>query len=125
MHRRLRVIAVAMLATLPSIAAAQSDSARVTSNENASASSVPSAGAGPRIDATAAAFRMPGVAVADSSAAALLQRRSSRDVSRPVAIMIVGGAAIVLGSVVGNDVGDLIVIGGVVAVLYGLYEYLK
>lgn len=125
MHRRLRVIAIALLASvpsIPSIAAAQSDSARV--NEASTNERVAPASAGPRIDATAAAFRMTSVALADTSATAMLQRRS-RDVSRPIAIMIVGGAAIVLGSVVGNDVGDLIVIGGVVAVLYGLYEYLK
>ena len=122
MHRRLRIIAVALLASIPSIAAAQSDSARI--NAAPSNGAVAPAHAGPRLDATAAAFRMPSVA-ADTSVTALLQRRSSRDVTRPVAIMIVGGAAIVLGSVVGNDVGDLIVIGGVVAVLYGLYEYLK
>lgn len=124
MHRRLRVIALALLASIPSIAAAQSDSARVLTDATANETVAPT-NAGPRLDATATAFRMPSVAPAETSAPALLQRRASRDVTRPVAIMIVGGAAIVLGSVVGNDVGDLIVIGGVVAVLYGLYEYLK
>jgi hypothetical protein len=120
MNRRLRFIAVALLAGIPSIAAAQSpDTTRVNANDR-----VAPASAGPRLDATAIAFRVPSVASADTSVTAMLQRRS-RDVSKPVAIMIVGAAAIVLGSVVGNDVGDLIVIGGVVAVLYGLYEYLK
>jgi hypothetical protein len=107
---RLRVIAVLSLASIPSLASA-------TPRD-----SVPAPQGGPRIERTATAFRNPS-APADTSAVAL--QRSRGDVSKPVAIMLVGGAAIVLGSVVDNDVGELIVIGGVVAVLYGLYQYLK
>ena len=107
---RLRVIAVLLLASIPSLASA-------TPRD-----SVPAPKAGPRLDQTATAFRISPTP-ADTSAVAL--QRSRGDVSKPVAIMLVGGAAIVLGSVVDNEVGELIVIGGVVAVLYGLYQYLK
>ena len=107
---RFRFIAVLLLASIPSLASA-------TPRD-----SVPAPKAGPRIDRMVTAFRLA-AAPADTSAMAL--QRSRGDVSKPVAIMLVGGAAIVLGSVVDNDVGELIVIGGVVAVLYGLYQYLK
>jgi hypothetical protein len=107
---RLRAIAVLLLASIPSLASA-------TPRD-----SVPTRQAGPRIDRTATAFRIA-PAPADTSAVATARARG--DVSKPVAIMLVGGAAIVLGSVVDNEVGELIVIGGVVAVLYGLYQYLK
>ena len=118
---RLHVLAVLLLASIPSIASASPrDSLPVTPARDAGTSA---AGAGPRMERTATAFRVVS-APADTSAVVALQR-SRGDVSRPVAIMLVGGAAIVLGSVVDNDVGELIVIGGVVAVLYGLYQYLK
>ena len=39
--------------------------------------------------------------------------------------MIVGGAAIVLGLLMGEAIGTLFVVGGAVAVLVGLYQYLQ
>src|SRR5437868_12895116 len=47
--------------------------------------------------------------------------------SRPVALMIVGGAAVVLGSIFldRNAIGVLVVLGGVVVFLYGLYLFLQ
>lgn len=118
MDVRLRLFAVLLLASIPCVAsAAPRDSLPVVP---ARASVAPAASAGPRIDRTATAFR---VEASDTSSVAL--QRARNDVTKPVAIMIVGGAAIVLGSVVGDEVGQLIMIGGVVALLYGLYQYLK
>lgn len=117
---RLRFIAVLLLSSIPSVAIASPRDSVPPSAARAGGTSA--AAAGPRMERTVTAFRVAS-APADTSLAAL--QRSNRDVSRPVAIMLVGGAAIVLGSVVDNDVGELIVIGGVVAVLYGLYQYLK
>lgn len=77
--------------------------------------------AGPRVEVLTT-----GISAADSrteSAAVLQQRR--QNVGKPVALMIVGGAAIVLGAVIGDDVGTLFMIGGAVALLIGLYQYLK
>lgn len=42
-----------------------------------------------------------------------------------VALMIVGGAALITGLVIGDDVGTLIAVGGAGIGLYGLYNYLK
>jgi hypothetical protein len=39
--------------------------------------------------------------------------------------MVVGGAAVVLGALIGDDVGTVFMIGGAVALLIGLYQYLQ
>lgn len=41
------------------------------------------------------------------------------------ALMIVGGAGMLTGAVVGGDPGTLISVGGAVVFLWGLYQYLK
>lgn len=41
------------------------------------------------------------------------------------ALMIVGGAAMLTGAVVGHDAGVLISVGGAVVFLWGLYQYLQ
>lgn len=41
------------------------------------------------------------------------------------AMMIVGGAALIVGAVIGNTAGSLIMVGGAVVGLVGLYEYLR
>ena len=45
--------------------------------------------------------------------------------SQNVAMMIVGGAALVVGSVIGGDAGTLMMVGGGVVGLVGLYRYLQ
>jgi len=59
---------------------------------------------------------------AKSLAAAAARRKS---MGQPVALMIVGGAAIVIGAVIGGDAGTIFMIGGAVAGLIGLYQYLQ
>jgi hypothetical protein len=41
------------------------------------------------------------------------------------ALMIVGAVALVTGAVIGGDPGTLIMVGGAIIGLYGLYEYLQ
>ena len=79
------------------------------------------ADAGPRLERTAAALR--GSEQPAASVAAPQARTNS--VGKPVALMAVGGAAIVLGALIGNDIGTIFSIGGAVALLYGLYLYLR
>jgi hypothetical protein len=55
-------------------------------------------------------------------AAPLIQNRSSNRNS--VALMIVGGAALVVGAVIGDDAGTLVMLGGAAIGLYGLYLFL-
>jgi hypothetical protein len=42
-----------------------------------------------------------------------------------MAMMIVGGAAVLLGAIIGDTPGTVIMIGGAVIGLIGLYEYLQ
>lgn len=47
------------------------------------------------------------------------------NVGRNPAMMIVGGVALIVGSVIGGDSGTLMMIGGGVLGLYGLWQYLQ
>ena len=53
-----------------------------------------------------------------------LQRRTSTQ-NRGMTFMIVGGAALIGGLVIGDDAGTLIAIGGLGIGLYGLYLYVQ
>ena len=52
---------------------------------------------------------------------AIQNRTSNRNA---VALMIVGGAALVVGAVIGDDPGTLVMLGGAAVGLYGLYLFL-
>lgn len=45
-------------------------------------------------------------------------------VSKPVALMIVGGAILIVGAIVGNTAGTVIMIGGAAVGIIGLYKFL-
>lgn len=111
MHVRVRLVVLALFALLmPSVAAAQD-----------AATPKPATATGPTVDGTATAFR----AVANVEDATIIEMQRRQGVGRPVALMIVGGAALLVGAVIGDDVGTLFMIGGAVALLYGLYKYLQ
>jgi hypothetical protein len=112
MLARLWILALVLIALVAAPAlghAQQADGARTTS------------AAGPRLALTATAVRH--VTQSADSASVLLAPK--KNVGRPVALMLVGGAAIVLGILIGDDIGTLFEIGGAVAVLVGLYQYLQ
>jgi hypothetical protein len=50
---------------------------------------------------------------------------ASAGLSQSQALMIVGGAAILVGAIVGDTAGDVFMVGGAVVGLYGLYKYLQ
>ena len=75
---------------------------------------------GPTADALAVGVR-PVIVAAPMSAAA----RGSAGLGQNEAMMIVGGAAILVGAIVGGDAGDVFMIGGAIVGLYGLYKYLQ
>ncbi len=50
---------------------------------------------------------------------------SGANKGQPIALMAVGGAAIVLGALMDNDARGLLMVGGTVIGLYGLYLYLR
>jgi hypothetical protein len=91
----------------------------------ATASDAPAA-VGPARTLTAAAARSArlGTASLDQEQAAL-QARARNSFSQSQVLMIVGGAALITGLVIGDDVGDILAIGGAGVGLYGLYRYLQ
>jgi hypothetical protein len=78
---------------------------------------------GPQRATTATAAR--NLAQLQTNAFDLTQRRSRQGMGQPVALMVVGGAAVVLGALIGDDVGTVFMIGGAVALLIGLYQYMQ
>lgn len=78
-------------------------------------------GAGPRVESLVTGFRVANQR-ADSTNTAQRRRAGT---AKPVALMLVGGAAFLLGALIGGDVGLLFMIGGAVALLIGLYKYLQ
>ena len=68
------------------------------------------------------AVRRSAVATTSVSSEMFAQRRN---VGQAQAMMIVGGAALVTGAIIGDDVGTIFMVGGAVIGLYGLYEFLK
>ena len=51
--------------------------------------------------------------------------RNGAGLGQSEAMMIVGGAAILVGAIVGGDAGDVFMIGGAIVGLYVLYKYLQ
>ena len=109
MQARIRFMVLVVLGILfPAAARAQQ------SNNAATAS-------GPRVE-----MLSTGVSTMDSRAESVeLFQQRRQNVGKPVALMIVGGAAIVLGAIIEDDIGTLFMVGGAVALLIGLYQYLK
>lgn len=57
--------------------------------------------------------------------APLAASESGAHKGQPIALMAVGGAAIILGAIMDNDAGPILMVGGSVLGLYGLYLYMK
>ncbi len=93
--------------------------ASLSAQASTSAPAAVSALAGPRVLQPAATWGIT------PTPADLIPLPQTRGRSNSVALMAVGGAAIVVGSIIGGDGGTLIAVGGAVIGLYGLYEYLK
>ena len=78
---------------------------------------------GPTLQAAAVGFRVP-VAKVDAST------RVTANMQRPhagqdVALMVVGVGAMIVGALVGDTPGTIIIIGGAGMALFGLYHYLE
>ena len=116
-------ILLSFAAIVPFAASAQTPSTQEPSAPVATTpATTPDAPAGPRIESASVAFQP--VSATDSIAAEP-QRRRSQGMGQAQAMMIVGGAAVVVGIIIGDDVGTLIAVSGAIVGLYGLYQYLK
>jgi hypothetical protein len=79
-----------------------------------------SARVGPTMDAASVGVRQP---VTTEARAPYAPRRAGY--GQPVALMVVGGAALLAGLIIAGGAGTAIAVGGAVVGLYGLYEFLQ
>ncbi len=113
----LAILAIAFVVGAPRAAQAQTQAPALDSPSLAQVTTI-SAPVGPVI-AQVGISRNVSVATAPMP---MLQERASR---RDAAWMIIGGATLVVGSVVGGDAGQIMMIGGAVIGLVGLWRYLQ
>lgn len=66
-----------------------------------------------------------GVHRPESSALVVNAAATNAHLGQSRALMIVGGAALIAGAIIGGDPGTIIMVGGAVIGLYGLYQYLQ
>ena len=104
---------VSLAPTSAAISITAADSLAPTASSAASA-----APAGPTFSSASVAVRH-----AELPVAATAPRRAGY--GQPVALMVVGGAALLTGLIIGDDAGTAIAVGGVVVGLVGLYQYLQ
>lgn len=83
----------------------------------------PSSSAGPTLQAAAVGFRVNDAKVDASTkvTATATRPRAGQD----VALMAVGVGAMIVGALVGDTAGTIIIIGGAGMALFGLYHYLE
>lgn len=84
----------------------------------ASQSGATPAPAGPTLEAAAVGVRHRPVATTTAAA-------PRGGYGQPMALMVVGGAAVLVGLIIGGDAGKVIAVGGAVAGLIGLYQYMQ
>jgi hypothetical protein len=122
MNLHARLSAMAAFAALTFAAAplyAQSQGETEVRDTSAVRQPAPSAMRGP----TVASARIASHSVSTPNGAPpVIQNRTSN--KNAVALMIVGGAALVIGAVIGDDAGTLVMLGGAAIGLYGLYHFL-
>jgi hypothetical protein len=113
MHRTLIVAVIAAAMLRPAAAPAQLDQTSRTP-------------VGPRVDATALSPRpVSSPALLSTTTSSLNAARAARPLRRSEILMIVGGAMILTGALIGDDAGTVIMIGGAGVGLYGLYLFLQ
>lgn len=112
MIRRILSSALVAIALIAAPARAQAQAAPASSVSSVSV-------AGPSASSAQVAAR------AQSSATPLRAAEVHAGMGRNVALMVVGAAGILAGAVVGGDSGHVIMIGGAVIGLIGLYQFLR
>lgn len=67
----------------------------------------------------------PSAVQRNAPAALVPMGKATMGLGRAKAMMAVGGAAIVVGALIGDDVGTIFMVSGAVVGLYGLWQYLQ
>lgn len=110
-------------ASIASAQQASNDSRPTPSAETAASAPTPqSQPAGPTMDRAAAGIR----ATRNTDAPAAVDPLPRREpTNQNKAMMIVGGAALIAGAIINDDVGTIIMVGGAGFGLWGLWKYLE
>jgi hypothetical protein len=123
MHARSRFALPSALAALALCLAARSAPAQQSlapRTPPADVAAAPARTSGPTVDAARA-----GVSHQTSPELRMAAAPRRGGYGQPVALMVVGGAALLTGLIIGGDAGTVIAVGGALVGLYGLYEYLQ
>lgn len=127
MNRKLISLAAAFAVMIPAtLAYSQSlttTPAPAPTPATAPESAKPDRGVGPTVAASTIGIRAPSAAKAGNSTAAAADTHLGA--GQNVALMVVGGAAIVIGAVIGGAGGILLAIGGAAIGLWGLYNFIQ
>lgn len=115
---RLACAALALV-TLSSVAQGQEAGFTVST---AASSVMQTSQAGPQLNAARAGIELAPSVAAERLAPAPMYKKAN---VRGRNLMIIGGAAILGGAIVGGDAGNLVALGGLGVGLYGLYIYLN
>jgi len=118
----LMILPVAVVAQTATTSAAATSSATMTSDA-VSTADVAAPSAGPTTAASTVGIRAP--AAQRSSAAAAAAADPHLGAGQNVALMVVGGAAMIIGAAIGDTAGVLLAVGGAVVFLYGLYNFVQ
>jgi hypothetical protein len=114
----------------------------LTAQQGTSTTDQPATAVQPAVTATPAAARFAPTAATKQGAAARLDETRQNAVTattatapvtrvrtppmrQSVALMIVGAAGLLVGSIIGGDSGTIIMVGSGIIGLYGLYQYLR
>lgn len=92
--------------------------------ENPANSSVATPVAGPRRDGLKAGVQVDEARRTSEAPPALMQERH-KAVGTPLALMVVGVAGLLTGAIVGDTPGTIIMVGGAVIGLWGLFQFLQ
>jgi hypothetical protein len=117
----LMILPVAVVAQSATTSAAATTSNAVTT-PNATTPSVATQSAGPTTAASAVGIRAPVAERSNSKAAAADPHLGA---GQNVALMVVGGAALIIGAAIGDTAGILLGVAGAVVFLYGLYNFVQ
>lgn len=95
------------------------DSVTAVAEASSEANATPSVTRGPTRESARVAMH---AAETRRGAPPILQNKKSN--RNAVAMMVVGGAALLVGAIIGNDAGTIVMLGGAGIGLYGLYLFL-
>ncbi len=125
-HSRFFLLAAALMVAAP-LAAQQTSldsTSRAVAPVTVSAPAVQSAVAppvGPMLQPSAVGSR----AVATTTGSAIVVMPANGENSQNVALMLVGGAGLIVGAVIGGRSGTIVMLGGGILGLVGLFRYLQ